>query len=502
MVSPGPNPLPAEVGIKRSAAFGDNFYYVDQKQWEIKPFALKTYADPIQEMVRKMIGRCFIFSFALFKYQEDRDVKNFVPKLPLPHDACIHKLLEIVKAEQGRCIVEVDSDDALDDADKKNLGDKFRITCEQISNGFIAKQLLGTLSTLQVGKNWNSHGAALGSCLCQLGALLLALDMASTRVYIQHDFSFLISQGNIQTGHKHGHHDVVYVEYMTAAIEPLVVTGGKQTYLNHGNFIRFKHAAKVTAIMDKKLPTCDAPAPRPTWLHTFDFNLMYCGARLIDGECKGSAADDEKAVLVLHSLEQLALKESALAMLTTNNCFTFYRSKLVHGSKTVQTKYDESNKFDLEPITDIGTDTGSDLEELEKPPTFDAGTDAMCRVVIEEDKDVLEYWGNLRSEIRKFIAALLYSLDLLSLEIIDMDIEAVRAEQEQAYQEGWVKLSFSATANADLKTKRAIPNQEDFIYCKRTMDPVAAQQDAIIAAGLSDDFRSAIQNNPNMSQEL
>ena len=52
------------------------------------------------------------------------------------------------------------------------------------------------------------------------------------------------------------------------------------------------------------------------------------------------------------------------------------------------------------------------------------------------------------------------------------------------------------------RTKRAIPNQEDFIYCKRAMDPVAAQQDAIIAAGLSDDFRSAIQNNPNMSQEL
>ena len=147
--------------------------------------------------------------------------------------------------------------------------------------------------------------------------------------------------------------------------------------------------------MDKKLPTCDAPAPRPTQSHTFDFNLMYCGARLIDGECKGSAADDEKAVLVLHSLEQLALKESALAMLTTNNCFTFYRSKLVHGSKTVQTKYDESNKFDLGPITDIGTDTGSYLEELDKPPTFDAGSDAMCRVVIEEDKDVLKCWGNL-----------------------------------------------------------------------------------------------------------
>ena len=99
----------------------------------------------------------------------------------------------------------------------------------------------------------------------------------------------------------------------------------------------------------------------------------------------------------------------------------------------LQTKYDESNKFDLGPITDIGTDTGSDLEELDKPPTFDAGSNAMCRVVIEEDKDILKCWENLRSEIRKFIAALLYSLDILSLEITEMDIEADHAEWEQAY---------------------------------------------------------------------
>ena len=98
--------------------------------------------------------------------------------------------------------------------------------------------------------------------------------------------------------------------------------------------------------------------------------MTYCGARLLDGECKGSAADDEKGVLVLHSLEQLALKESALAMLTTNDCFTFYRSKLVRGSKTVQTKYDESNKFDLGPITDIGTDTGSDLRRIGQTTYF------------------------------------------------------------------------------------------------------------------------------------
>ena len=34
------------------------------------------------------------------------------------------------------------------------------------------------------------------------------------------------------------------------------------------------------------------------------------------------------------------------------------------------------------------------------------------------------------------------------------------------------------------------------------MDPVAAQQDAIIAADLSDSFRSAIQNNINMTQDI
>ena len=144
--------------------------------------------------------------------------------------------------------------------------------------------------------------------------------------------------------------------------------------------------------MDKTLPTCHAPAPRPTHSHTFDFNLTYCGARLVDGECKGSAAEDEKAVLVFHSLEQLALKQRALAMLTTNNSFTFYKSKLVHETNTVQTKYDESNKFDLGPISDTQTDDGSALEELQKPPSFDAGADAMCRVVIENNRDILKCW--------------------------------------------------------------------------------------------------------------
>ena len=160
------------------------------------------YEDPVQEIMWKMVGRCLIFSFSLFEYREDIDVKNYVPKLPLPHDACIHKLVDIVKAEEGRCIVEINSDETIPDGDQMNaLQDRFTKICQWITNRFIAKQLLGMLSTLQVGKNWYSHGAALSASVCQLAALLSSLDTANSGVIIPQGFPVLIPQGNIQTGH-------------------------------------------------------------------------------------------------------------------------------------------------------------------------------------------------------------------------------------------------------------------------------------------------------------
>ena len=98
------------------------------------------------------------------------------------------------------------------------------------------------------------------------------------------------------------------------------------------------------------------------------------------------------------------------------------------GPEIVQTKYDESNKFDLGPITDITEDPGSELLEWQKPPTFDAGSDALCRVVEEEDTKVFECLRNLQSEVRKFLATLLYAIDNLSAEITDVDVETVHEE--------------------------------------------------------------------------
>ena len=127
--------------------------WINHNWWESKSFPIKMYKDPIQEYVQKMIGRCLILSFGLFKYKEDADIGNYVPKLPMPHDACIHRLLDIVKAQQGMCLCEINSDEALSEDERKALWDRFVKTCQCIMNSFIASQLLGALSTVQVGKN-------------------------------------------------------------------------------------------------------------------------------------------------------------------------------------------------------------------------------------------------------------------------------------------------------------------------------------------------------------
>ena len=149
--------------------------------------------------------------------------------------------------------------------------------------------------------------------------MLSCLDNASKGCLIDVDFTELIPQGNVQTGHKHGHHEVSYVEYMTSGKETSVATGVEELYLDHLKFRSEHHDAKVRAIMDREMAEVKTPVPRPTRAHTFDFNLSYKGACLLDGECKGSQLEHEKAILVFHSLDQLAFKDKALAFLMMNN---------------------------------------------------------------------------------------------------------------------------------------------------------------------------------------
>ena len=82
-----------------------------------------------------------------------------------------------------------------------------------ITTGNIAKLLLQCTDTFRAKKNWNSHGASVGSAICQLASILSEMQSASVNE-LDVNFNVLIPQGNIQTGSKHGHHNVCYTEYM------------------------------------------------------------------------------------------------------------------------------------------------------------------------------------------------------------------------------------------------------------------------------------------------
>ena len=283
VVTPGANPLPAEVRIKhhRNDEVAKTFFFVDQNSWELtkhsKHFLCKTYMDPVQLQVRVLVRRSIIMAFALFKYVEDPDENNFVPKLEGPHDACIVQIVDIVNAQRELCVHEIE--EAINDGmSTQHFLDRFKETFSSITSGFIAKQVLGMLSTMEVGKNWNSHGALLGASICQTAAMLAGLDKATTQELISPDFVVLIPQGCMQTGHKHGHHDVSYVEFMASQDDVLVAMGAVANYLDHGKFKTDGHAEKVMHVMDRSLPGTTVPVPPPTRSRTFDFNLTYRGA--------------------------------------------------------------------------------------------------------------------------------------------------------------------------------------------------------------------------------
>ena len=185
--------------------------------------------------------------------------------------------------------------------------------------------------------------------------------------------------------------------------------------------------------MDRELQNIKTPAPRPTRAHTFDFNLSFCGARLLDGECKATQSEHEKAILVFHSLDQLAFKDEALALLTMNNLLTFYTSWIVDGAGYIQMTYHELKKFKLGPVSKKDVDPGANQEHLKAPPSFAVNGYPFK----ETDTTVLEVWKKLWSEVREFMRIILYAVDILYNAVSAMDIHTVGQKWRAAYDSGW-----------------------------------------------------------------
>ena len=77
---------------------------------------------------------------------------------------------------------------------------------------------------------------------------------------------------------------------------------------------------------------------------------------LIDGECKDTAGDAQKAVLVLHSLDQLAYKDGAHSMITTNNSFTLVQASKNMSMNRIETHLMEMPKYCLGGVKSLNPD--------------------------------------------------------------------------------------------------------------------------------------------------
>ena len=108
--------------------------------------------------------------------------------------------------------------------------------------------------------------------MCQLGSILASFKDASNRRLVSMHFPEVIPRGCVQTGAKHGNHDITYVEYMCAAIEKHLVIS-EESYLNHIKFVKDNHAEKIRKIFDEKMADIDAPVPHPTQAHTYDLTV-------------------------------------------------------------------------------------------------------------------------------------------------------------------------------------------------------------------------------------
>ena len=179
------------------------------------------------------------------------------------------------------------------------------------------------MDTIRSKKNWNSHGAALGSAMCQLSSIISSPGKASEEE-VRPDFNELIPHGVAHTGHKYGNTHSVCTEYMVSTCESRIIIGGDEIYLNAEIFNQHNHADTVNKLFSEVVDGYPGiPAPRPTQTHTYDFGCTFMGVRLLDGECKDSATNADKGFLVLHCLDQLVTQDVALCMLMTSERFHF-----------------------------------------------------------------------------------------------------------------------------------------------------------------------------------
>ena len=381
-----------------------------------------------------------------------------------------------------------------------------------ITMGNIAKLILKCTDMFRAKKNWNSHGASVGSAICQLASILSQMPAASVNE-LNHNFNVLMPEGNEQTGSKHGYHNVCYTEYMCSKYEPRVM-GNLEVYLNLDIFWRDNHAAKVKKLFEETVPGYPhAPAARPTRAHTFDFNCMYNGACILDGECKASTTNAEIGFMVLHSAEQLVTQDMAMSMLTTSHQMAFYKTVKMKGSGHLKTTVCRMHTYELGHVKDLNADTYKDEPHIQKPPKCYSTGETL---LVESDPEILNAWKEMCGEPKMFIHAVMHAIDILAEHFSLLDLKDVKRKCNKAFNIGWKEPEFRMTTVRDLQTKREIQNPDRFIHCKASIEPelagdfedklhedfVEKYRKALEDPGISEDCRKCCEEAMNSHKRL
>ena len=91
--------MPAEVHIKCSLDHPEAFFLLDKQNWYHDEMTRKVYADPVQESVRRILGRSVVRTFGLSKYEKHPLPDVHCPTFGCPHEQKITDVIDIVEEE-------------------------------------------------------------------------------------------------------------------------------------------------------------------------------------------------------------------------------------------------------------------------------------------------------------------------------------------------------------------------------------------------------------------
>ena len=125
------------------------------------------YKDLVQTTVRQILARSFIMFFKKFKYRQDLVMKLYGAEFPRHHEQMLLDCILIIEKECEHYITSTQTYGSDVQPLKKALS--------TITTGKLVNLILDCIDTMRAKKNWNSHGATLGSAISQLSSIISSL---------------------------------------------------------------------------------------------------------------------------------------------------------------------------------------------------------------------------------------------------------------------------------------------------------------------------------------